>query len=112
MSGLPIDSRWFLERGDLHDARLIAVRLVAGSIEITFDDEWANERGLSEDEHEGSPVTLAFTPAEVVAGCPNEAAGSRVSELLTEANGYYRLVLADRDPLVIKAGGVFTRPNQ
>jgi hypothetical protein len=112
MSGFQIDSLWFLERGDLHDARLIAVRLVTGSIEITFDDEWVNERGLSKDEAERSPVTLAFTPAEVVAGCPNKAVGSRVSELLTEADGYYRLVLTDRDPLVIKAGGVFTRPKQ
>ena len=112
MSGLPIDSLWFQERGNLHDARVIAVRLIDGSIEITFDDEWVNERGLSKDEAERNPVTLAFIPAEFVAGCPDEAAGSRVSELLTEADGHYHLVLTDRNPLVIKAGGVFNRSNR
>ncbi|WP_374545503.1 hypothetical protein [Rhodoblastus sp.] len=101
-----IDEKWFFERGHLHDACVTSARLDAGNVEIQFDDQWANERGLSKPEGEECPLTLRFISATVLGGNLNEAVGGWISELRPAAEGKYSFVFTNRDVLLIQAGSV------
>jgi hypothetical protein len=103
MSSTITDETWFYERGHFHDAVVTAVRIVEDTLEISINDEWFNERGLSKPENETAPCTLKFIGATVIAGDINLTDGGWISEILPEAGGTYRFVLTDRAPVIIRA---------
>lgn len=55
-----VTAGWLHERGGLHDAWVIDVQFEGAVAKIQFDDEWANERGLSRPEGQESPGTLVL----------------------------------------------------
>ena len=55
---------WLFERGLLHDARVLDVRYGESTVEISLDDEWANERGCNLAVDEVAPGTLIISLAD------------------------------------------------
>lgn len=106
MSCAIVDGLWFFERGGLHDAHVTAVRLIENTIEISIDDEWVNERGLSKPNHQMAPCTLKFIEAAVITGKIRQTDGGWINEVLREAEGHYRFMFTDRPPVVLKADRV------
>ncbi|MGN6148475.1 MAG: hypothetical protein ACTHPD_08060 [Rhizomicrobium sp.] len=43
-----IDEQWLFDRGELHDARVLAWRFEQGVVTIQLDDAWSNFEGLPE----------------------------------------------------------------
>jgi hypothetical protein len=95
-----IDQKWLFTRGQLHDARVTAVRAGVNKLEVDLDDEWSNERGLTLPEGQSIPVTLVFSNATNT-GVIFE--GSWISELLIQADGSFLFVFTESDSVTVYA---------
>jgi hypothetical protein len=101
-----VDENWLLKRGCLHDARVVAACLDAGSLGLQFHDEWTNERGLNKPENEEVPLILSFASANVLVQPLSKIVGGKASELLIAAERKFSLIFQDRDALLIRAATV------
>lgn len=93
-----IDKDWLNARGGLHDATLVSVDQSGAMIELAFDDEWVNERGLTLPEGGKSPGIMVLHSARIAKGDPVDAVGGWVSDIQWEGAAL-RIHFCDRDPL-------------
>ena len=103
-----IDQKWLFARGQLHDARVTAVRAGVNKLEVDLNDEWVNERGLNLPQDEKLPVTLVFLDTTSTA---NDFRGGWISELLIQADGSFLFIFTDRESVAIHAARVECRPT-
>jgi len=103
-----VTSDWLYERGGLHDARVLDVRTVGSTLEIAFDDEWANERGISRPEGQAAPGTLVVEGFSAADGAPSPATGGWISEIALRGDEL-DLVFCDRPRLAVRVGAAWWR---
>jgi hypothetical protein len=99
----PVTSKWLSDRGGLHDAEVRDVRRVGSTVEIMFNDEWVNERGLSLPAEGEVPGTLTLTDATVAQGDLGDILGGWVYDIELRGNCELHFLFCDRDPLMIQA---------
>ncbi len=104
----PVTSKWVYERGGLHDARVIDVRVKGSVAEIALDDEWANERGLSLPEGQEAPGILVVEGISAMQDELRAATGGWISEVEFRGDEL-GLVFCDRPQLTLRITSVWWR---
>jgi hypothetical protein len=103
-----VTSQWLEERGALHDACVLGLRIVGPNLEIEVDDEWVNERGLSRPKSVKAPGTFIVEGFSFQSHKPDAATGGWVSEMSLRGDEL-DLVFCDRPSLSLRVGAIWWR---
>src|SRR5215471_2841383 len=96
-----VTSEWLNERGDLHDARVIDMRIVGSVLQIALDDEWASLRGSGQSDVQEAPGILILEDFSVTCGEPLAIDGGWISEVRLHGD-QVDLVFCDRAPFAVR----------
>lgn len=103
----PITTAWLVERGLLHDARVLAAKVEGAKVYISIDDEWANEHDGKDRRFAGS---LVFEGAAILEGNVATLDGGWISEV-EYRGGDVIFDFCDRDRLVVRASSATWEPE-